>query len=165
MQLDLFQTLGSLGIAVDSSTPIVIVIADGKSFRLPSTGRRLSPAKSCDTPPGASAIGFFDLLTSGGLGAVAALPALSEDLYAWYRLWCDRVDLEPLIKPQFISALVRAGRIVTRRKRLEASANLHGKQLAVAYQFGRKSGFELERVALTAQVISFKDAFLAFSAK
>ena len=165
MQLNLFETLDRLGIAVGSCHPIVIVIADGRSIQASHVVREQSPSARHDASQSASAVAFFDLLSSGEFGITAALPALSEDLHTWYRLWCERVGKDALIKPQFVAALIRAGRIVTRRKRLETSANLIGKQLAVAYRSGRRHGQELERAALTQRVMAFRAALADFHAK
>lgn len=77
------------------------------------------PAASATSAPARAAVlQFWGALDAGSIpGLGAGLPMLSVQLYALYRHWAARADIDPLHLPAVIHTLTHSGHIVQRRKR------------------------------------------------
>jgi putative DNA primase/helicase len=100
---------------------------------------------------------FYLALEAGEIGFAKLEPALSEDVYDLYKLWCSRVGVRPAPMSRLVNALQRKHGVTTARKRWQQAGAERGPHTVMLLGEAMPPG-ENERAWLGASIMRFRSA-------
>lgn len=69
---------------------------------------------------------FFSELASGDIDGIKPMPALSKDLFAVYRAWCNSINVKPAPMPRLLNTLHKKHHVAMVRKRYLDGSTIKG---------------------------------------
>jgi len=101
---------------------------------------------------------FFYALETREIPIPRMAPALSQDVYDVYRVWCARTGMRPASMPRLLSSLDRRHRTYTARKRYLAAGSIKGPHTMLLFGGGKPPNGLIETSWLGECVEAFKTA-------